>query len=69
MPELVDHGVTGFLADTPEELAAYARRVHELDRAACRRAAQRRFGGGRVAEGYLELYDAVMRRARRTPPG
>jgi glycosyltransferase involved in cell wall biosynthesis len=69
LPELVDHGVTGFLADTPEELAAYARRVEEIDRAACRRAAEDRFGAARVADGYLELYEAVIRRAPRTPPG
>jgi glycosyltransferase involved in cell wall biosynthesis len=69
MPELVEHGVTGFLADTPEELAAYARRVGEIDRAACRRAAEERFGAARVAEGYLELYAEVMRRVPRTPPG
>ena len=69
LPELVEHGVTGFLADTPEELSAYARRVSEIDRAACRRAAEERFGAARVAEDYLALYDEVMRRAPRRPPG
>ncbi len=68
LPELVDHGVTGFLADTPEELAAYARRVGELDRAACRRAAEERFSAGAMAERYLALYGEVMRRAPRTRP-
>jgi glycosyltransferase involved in cell wall biosynthesis len=68
LPELVEHGVTGFLADTEEELAGYARRVGELDRAACRRAAEERFSAGAMAERYLELYAEVMRRAPRTRP-
>ena len=66
LPELVEHGVTGFLADTEEELAAYARRVGELDRAACRRAAEARCSAGTMAERYLALYDEVRHRARRT---
>ena len=42
LPELVEHGVTGFLGETDEELAAYALRAGELDRAACRRRAETR---------------------------
>src|SRR4029453_13364604 len=36
LPELVDHGVTGWLADDEDEFAGYLQRVDELDRQACR---------------------------------
>ena len=56
---LVDHGVTGFLADDPAELPGLLDRVGELDPAACRRAAEERFSAGTMAERYLELYARV----------
>jgi len=60
LPELIEHGVTGFLADTEDEFAAYLTRVDELDRAACRAAAATRFGPRRMAEDYLRLYSVVL---------
>jgi glycosyltransferase involved in cell wall biosynthesis len=65
---IVEHGVTGFLADREDELPGFLRRVHELDRRACRAAAEERFSAGRMAEAYLDVYDellAVRTRARR----
>jgi hypothetical protein len=38
-------------------------RVEQLDRTACRRAAEDRFSARMMAEGYLDLYDEVLRRA------
>ena len=59
LPMLVEHGVTGFLADDPAELPGLMDRVGELDPAACRRAAEERFSAGAMAERYLELYARV----------
>ncbi|MEV4888456.1 glycosyltransferase [Nonomuraea sp. NPDC055795] len=56
LPELVEHGRTGFLADSEEELAAWLRRVGDLDPEECRRAARARFTPSVMAERYLELY-------------
>jgi len=42
-PEVVRHGQTGFLCDTPDEMSAAVTRVSALDRAACRRDAEERF--------------------------
>jgi glycosyltransferase involved in cell wall biosynthesis len=67
MPLLVEHGATGFLADDEEQLATYIERVDELDPAACREAAARRFSSGAMAESYLELYHEVLERAGRRP--
>jgi glycosyltransferase involved in cell wall biosynthesis len=65
LPMLVDHGVTGFLADDPAELPELLDRVGEIDPAACRRAAEERFSAGRMAERYLELYARVAELASR----
>ncbi|CAN5625199.1 glycosyltransferase family 4 protein [soil metagenome] len=63
LPSLVEHGVTGFLADSEEEFASYAARVDELDRVACRKVAEERFSPAAMAEGYERLYAEVLVRA------
>ncbi len=63
LPELVEHGVTGFLAQDESELAGYLARVGELDRAACQRAWADRFTPAHMARGYLAAYAEVLRRA------
>ena len=63
LPMLVEHGVTGFLADAPAELPALMARVEELDPAACRRAAQERFSAEAMADAYLRRYEEVLARA------
>jgi glycosyltransferase involved in cell wall biosynthesis len=64
LPSLVEHGRTGFLADTDEEFAQYVHRAGEIDPAACRRSVVERFTAGAMADRYLELYDEVRRRTR-----
>jgi glycosyltransferase involved in cell wall biosynthesis len=59
MAELIDHGVTGFLVDSLDEAIDAIGRVHEIDRAACRRTAQRRFSVDRMADAYLALYEDI----------
>ncbi|SEG59012.1 Glycosyltransferase involved in cell wall bisynthesis [Nonomuraea solani] len=59
LPEIIEHGRTGFLADTEEELAEYVLRTDEIDPEECRREARRRFSPAVMAERYLELYEKV----------
>lgn len=66
LPSLVDHGVTGFLADDERELAGYMTRVDELDRVACRRVAEERFSARTMAERYVTLYREVLHRTALT---
>ena len=56
VPEVIDHGVTGFICDNLDEAIAATRRVHTLDRRACRRTFERRFSATRMAEEYVQLY-------------
>jgi glycosyltransferase involved in cell wall biosynthesis len=60
MPELIEHGVTGFLVESVEEAAAAVGRIGELDRAACRASVAARFTVDHMAERYLDLYRGLL---------
>jgi len=60
MPELIEHGVTGFLVDTLDEAVDAIGRIGEIDRAACRRAVAARFSVERMADAYLALYERLI---------
>jgi len=60
MPELIDHGITGFLVDSFDEAVEAVGRVGELDRAVCRRAVEARFSVERMADRYLQLYESIL---------
>ena len=65
LPSLVDHGVTGFVADTEEELAGYLGRVGELDRRRIWERASARFAPAGMAAAYARLYDDLIARCPR----
>ncbi len=60
---IVRHGVTGYLAEDEDELVEYMRRAGELRPEACRAAAEEHFGARRMADRYIQLYEAVIERA------
>ena len=60
MPELIDHGVTGFLVDSVDEAVAAVSRLGEIDRAACRAAVAERFTVERMADAYIALYRRIL---------
>jgi glycosyltransferase involved in cell wall biosynthesis len=64
-PEILRDGVTGFMAESDEELASAALRVGALSRARCRSWAERRFDVRRMAERYIEVYEAACERPAR----
>ncbi|MFY1692468.1 glycosyltransferase [Plantactinospora sp. WMMB782] len=59
LPELVEHGRTGLLADDEEGLADLVWQVGDLDERECRREAGSRFTPTIMAERYVELYERV----------
>jgi glycosyltransferase involved in cell wall biosynthesis len=61
-PEIVDDGVTGFIRRGEGALAAAVQQVHELDRAACRAAAEARFSNVRMAADHSAFYAEVAAR-------
>jgi glycosyltransferase involved in cell wall biosynthesis len=56
VPEVLEHGVNGFICDNLDEAIDATRRIHALDRRACRRAFERRFCAARMAEEYVQVY-------------
>jgi glycosyltransferase involved in cell wall biosynthesis len=59
VPEVVKHGVSGFIVDTIEEAVAAVGQVADLDRAKIRAEFERRFTVERMARDYLEIYEAL----------
>lgn len=60
MPELIEHGVTGFLVDSFDEAVAAVARVGEIDRRRCREAVVARFSVDRMADDYVALYRKIL---------
>jgi glycosyltransferase involved in cell wall biosynthesis len=56
VPEVVDEGATGIVCDSLDEAVAAALRVHELDRAQCRKTFEERFSAERMAADYVDLF-------------
>ena len=62
VPELVRHGVTGWIADAPEELPALLNRVDEIDAEECVEHVRMSFSAGVMARRYERVYlDALDR--------
>jgi glycosyltransferase involved in cell wall biosynthesis len=65
LPEIVEHGRTGFIADTAEEMARAMREVDRLSREACRKAAETRFDARTMVARYFETWHSIASGDRR----
>lgn len=61
IPEIVEHGRTGFVVHNQQQAIAAAREIGLIDRRACRDAFERRFAAPVMARRYLELYRSLER--------
>jgi glycosyltransferase involved in cell wall biosynthesis len=59
-PEIVDHGVTGFLCADEAEMAARLLDARGLDRSTCRRVAEERFSTRRMVDDHVALYRRLV---------
>ena len=59
MPDIVEHGVTGYIVADVEEMAEALRKVEQLDPEVCREAARRRFDLRQSMNAYLQLYQRI----------
>lgn len=66
MPEIIEHGVNGFLANTEAEFAQYMGRVGEIDPYRCRQSVIERFSSDAMAAAYIERYEEVIRRSKKS---
>lgn len=58
--EIVEHGVTGFLCEDEDEMAARIKEVDSLDRRACRAAVEDYFSVSRMVAEHVEFYEEVL---------
>lgn len=63
-PEIVEHGVTGFLGNSDDELVAGLAALEEIDRRACRKRVEELFSVERMVAGYTAIYERMMHEAR-----
>jgi glycosyltransferase involved in cell wall biosynthesis len=59
VPEVLEHGRTGFLCDDVGSAVRAVRQLDKLDRAACREAFEARFTADRMAREYVALYERL----------
>ena len=64
MPEIIEHGVNGFLANSEEEFGEYMQRVDEIDPAQCRKSVEEKFSADMMAKEYIKLYRKVIAKKR-----
>lgn len=62
LPEIIEHGIDGYLVDDLDEAEHAVRLLDRLDRPLIRRRAIARFSAGRMVDGYLAVYRSVLRR-------
>jgi glycosyltransferase involved in cell wall biosynthesis len=70
VPEVIEHGITGFIVDDQQEAVEAARYIGRIDRLVCRNAFERRFTAHRMAQHYLAVYRTLQGEAVSTtvPP-
>ena len=59
-PEVIVHGVTGFLINSVDEMCDAVGRVGEIKPEACRDHVETHFSDDAMVEGYLRAFDAVL---------
>jgi glycosyltransferase involved in cell wall biosynthesis len=59
-PEIVEHGVTGFLSDDDAALVDALAHVDRFDRAACRQRVGDLFSVERMVDGHVRVYTELL---------
>ena len=60
IPEIIDHGVTGYICDNIGEMAQAVAGLPLIDRKRCREVFEKRFTVERMANDYLNLYESLV---------
>lgn len=60
VPEGIDHGKTGFLCNTVQEMCDMVGRLGEIHRTYCRAEAERRFSDNAIVSAYEKLYREMI---------
>ena len=59
VPEVIEHGKTGFVVDTNEEMINAIERISAIDRKACRKAVEEKFTLEQMVDKYKKIYEEL----------
>ena len=65
VPEVIDHGVTGFIVEDVQGAVGALQRLDELSRTEIRAQFERRFSAKTMAQNYVDSYTALLQAAKR----
>jgi glycosyltransferase involved in cell wall biosynthesis len=60
VPEVIDHGMTGFIVNSQQEAAKAVNQLHRISRKKCRLVFEQRFSAVRMANDYLAVYQQLL---------
>jgi glycosyltransferase involved in cell wall biosynthesis len=60
VPEVVEHGRTGFVCDSTEDMVRAVAQLSQINRAACRRACEERFSAAAIVDQYEAMYRVCL---------
>lgn len=67
LPDLVEHGRTGFLVEDVPGITEAIKRAPRIDPRACRREAEQRFSRSLMCSRYFDLYQTIRASSRKNP--
>ena len=65
VPEIIEHGKSGFIVSNIKEAIRAVQRLHVIDRRECRRAFEERFTASTMAHGYTQIYETLIASRRK----
>ena len=65
IPEIIDHGVTGYICDNISEMAQAVSALSRIDRRRCREIFEKRFTVERMVRDYLAVYESMAAASHR----
>jgi len=68
MPELIQHGKTGFLVDNMQQAINSIKALHTIDRSYCHTYAKAQFSQEKMVNNYLALYEQILSGKTSSPP-
>ena len=60
VPEVIDHGITGFIVEDIEESLVALEKIERFDRSRCRRVFEKRFSAARMTADYVNIYERLV---------
>jgi glycosyltransferase involved in cell wall biosynthesis len=69
VPEVIDHGITGFIVQSIEESVRAVEKVQHFDRERCRQVFEERFSAPRMARDYVKIYERLVEAKAQPRPG